>query len=240
MTKTFVQDRNSAFFSLDEKKIRAFCKKYNKIIPDNPVVFWAAVYKSVLAISDTPADVRKKAEDWLDSHGFIKGLVPIDYLPKPPEPKRYSRDDFEHKILPHDFYEFGERLLNWVIDGDRRYMACMYNDFVKTESSTSFKASAFNVLRRQYGSSTIVRIELPKATNVLECRHIYLCFDSESKKLMYFTSELSKDGAFFLCAWTKSHAHLLFKKEHVLDEFDRVAELFQNLAGYEPMMEAMM
>ena len=27
---------------------------------------------------------------------------------------------------------------------------------------------------------------------------------------------------------------------HVLDEFDRVAELFQNLAGYEPMMEAVM
>ena len=39
MSSTFVKDRDAALLSLDENKIRAFCRKYNVQISDNPLVF---------------------------------------------------------------------------------------------------------------------------------------------------------------------------------------------------------
>ena len=67
---TYVKDRDKALLSLDEQQIRAFCKKYKVQISDNPVIFWAGVYKAVLAMKKSPEETRKKAEDWLDAHGF--------------------------------------------------------------------------------------------------------------------------------------------------------------------------
>lgn len=45
----FVKERNEALFSLDRKKIEAYCAKYGDSdsanVPD--VVFWAGVYKAI-------------------------------------------------------------------------------------------------------------------------------------------------------------------------------------------------
>ena len=97
------------------------------------------------------------------------------------------------------------------------------------------------MLRRKYAETTIVRIELPKPSMVTECRRIYLCRDEATGSLLYFTSELSAQGTYFLCAWTKNHAHLLLRMEpDGRSEFDTVAELFGELAGFEPAVTAAM
>lgn len=70
----FLRDRNEALFSLDEKKIRKYCQKYGVVMPENERVFWAGVYKSILAIPDSPSHLRRKAENWLDSHGFKRTI----------------------------------------------------------------------------------------------------------------------------------------------------------------------
>ena len=61
MKNSFVHDRDEALLSLDEKKIRAFTRKYNISISDNPIVFWASVYKAVLAMKHCPEDIRRQA-----------------------------------------------------------------------------------------------------------------------------------------------------------------------------------
>ena len=89
MKNTFVQDRDRALLSLDELKIRAFCRKYSISISDNPVVFWASIYKSVLAMKNCPSHIRKQAEDWLDSHGFHRGFENV--TPAPERTERFPR-----------------------------------------------------------------------------------------------------------------------------------------------------
>lgn len=236
MNDTYIKDRDEALLSLDEKKIRAFCKKYNVQLSGNPVVFWGSVYKAILAMENCPADTHRKAEDWLDSHGLQRGISAVEEREEKPD--RFPRHSLEHVILPMEFYRWGDRLLNQVIDGDRHYMADLYGQAVEA-SVRAFKPNFFKVLRRKYAETTIVRIDLPKPKQVTECRRIYLCRDEGTNKLMYFTSELSAQGTYYLCAWTKNHAHLLLRMEPAFSsEFDTVANLFHELAGYEPAVTA--
>lgn len=237
MSSTFVKDRDAALLSLDENKIRSFCRKYNVRISDNPLVFWASVYKSILAMKNSPADIRKTAEDWLDSHGFHREIGPVDVESKTPE--RIPRHAFEHVIFPSEFYKWGQTMMNQVIDGGQYYLAEAYRFVDDQETAlTQYKPKNFKVLVRDYpvdnGKTVVARLELPKPTQITECRRIYLCRNEATGKCMYFTSELSAQRTYYLCAWTKNHSHLLLCMEPVDSEFDRVAELFGELADYEP------
>ncbi len=242
MSSEFVKERNEALFPLDEHKIRAFSKKYNCMMSDDPIVFWASVYKSVLAIKNCPADVRAKAESWLDDHGFRRT---IDYVEdrSEEETERIERHTFEHVTFPCAFYDWGQKMINNVVDGSRGYLADLYSHVEYADKAIRpYKPKHFNVLPRRYeaedGAKMIVRIDLPKPANVLECRRIYLCRSEGTGKLMYFTSELSMEGTNYLCAWTKNHAHMLLRMGSVDNEFDTVAQLFGELADYEPVPQA--
>ena len=68
----FVKERNEALFSLDEKKIRAYSRKYKVPMSKHPTVFWASVYKAIANITNAPEDLKAQAEEWLDSHGFSR------------------------------------------------------------------------------------------------------------------------------------------------------------------------
>ena len=69
---SFVKERNDALFSLDRKKIEAYCAKHgdhdSADVPD--IVFWAGVYKAICAIKNAPEDKVRIARTWLSAHGF--------------------------------------------------------------------------------------------------------------------------------------------------------------------------
>ena len=44
----FVKERNEALFSLDRPTIEAYLKKRGMGVPENDIIFWAAVYKSIV------------------------------------------------------------------------------------------------------------------------------------------------------------------------------------------------
>ena len=237
MSIGFVKERDDALLSLDENKIRAFCRKYHVQLSDNPLVFWASVYKSILAMRNSPADIREKAEAWLDSHGFHRDIGPVDAEPEAPE--RIPRHAFEHVIFPSEFYKWGQTMMNQVIDGNQYYLAEAYRNVEDRETAmTAYKPKHFKVLVRDYpadnGKTVIARLELPRPTEVTECRRIYLCRNDATGECLYFTSELSMQGTYYLCAWTRNHSHLLISIYPVPSEFDRVAELFTELVGFEP------
>ena len=72
MREAFVKERNDALFSLDRKKIEAYCAKHGDTetaeLPDQ--LFWAGVYKAICAIRNAPEDKVREARTWLTSHGF--------------------------------------------------------------------------------------------------------------------------------------------------------------------------
>ncbi|MDE7389521.1 MAG: hypothetical protein K2M82_01055 [Lachnospiraceae bacterium] len=66
----FVKERNEALFSLDERKIRAYAKKYGIKLPTTEKGFWGGVYKAICNIPDAPPDLKQKAKEWLDDSGL--------------------------------------------------------------------------------------------------------------------------------------------------------------------------
>lgn len=67
---SFVKERNEVLFSLDKKRIESYLRKRGCEVPDNEIVFWAGVYKSICHITDAPADLVLKAKTWLFEHGM--------------------------------------------------------------------------------------------------------------------------------------------------------------------------
>jgi len=66
----FIRERNEALLSLDRNKIEAYLKKYKESIPKNENVFWAAIHKARLAVTDFSEDVKEVSREWLTEHGF--------------------------------------------------------------------------------------------------------------------------------------------------------------------------
>lgn len=68
--KRYAKERNRAFLSLDEKKIRAFCKKYGLPIPNGELAFWAGVHKVVYHTTAATPEQRAASAKWLNENGF--------------------------------------------------------------------------------------------------------------------------------------------------------------------------
>ena len=69
-TQSWVEERNAVLFSLNERKIKNYCKKYDLPVPDDKTVFWAGVYKMILEIPTAPVKLKTQAAQWLGEHGF--------------------------------------------------------------------------------------------------------------------------------------------------------------------------
>lgn len=74
----FVKERNEALFSLDRQRIEEYLKAHGMEIPENDIVFWAGVYKSIYNIKDAPAELKEKALSWLHGHG-MHGEIRLSY-----------------------------------------------------------------------------------------------------------------------------------------------------------------
>lgn len=66
----FVKGRNEVLFSLDRNRIGAYLRKRGCDVPDDDIVFWAGVYKSICNITSAPDELVQKARAWLHAHGM--------------------------------------------------------------------------------------------------------------------------------------------------------------------------
>lgn len=70
--KRFTAQRDEAFLSLDEQKIRNFCIKWNgHDMPTNMEVFWRAVHKAITGNMNLPIEFRKKSKKYLIDRGLM-------------------------------------------------------------------------------------------------------------------------------------------------------------------------
>ncbi len=77
---SFVKERNEVLFSLDRDRIEAYFGNQGVELPENDIVFWAGVYKSICNITDAPAELVQKAQDWLHAHGMSE-RINLQYSP---------------------------------------------------------------------------------------------------------------------------------------------------------------
>ena len=173
----------------------------------------------------------------LSDPGKRKGSHPgkeihMNYRPAP------ERHTFEHVSFPCAFYEYGKQILEHARKEKSSYLMHLYNDGTSEGKHKPFRSSEFAVLSKTCvtdGSiKNILRLTLPKPQRTLECRYIYLCHKPSTGDILYFTSELSAQGGYYLCAWTKDHSHLLLNMDADKNELDFIAESFDELAGFDP------
>lgn len=67
--KNFVQERDAALLSLDEKRIKTYCRAWGVPIPNSNEVFWRAVHKAVCNITSASTEQRRRSAQWLVAHG---------------------------------------------------------------------------------------------------------------------------------------------------------------------------
>ena len=75
-----IKERNEAFSSMDEEKIRAYCKKCKIEIPEDDTVFWAGVHKTVCDLFIYEDDVISldqfnESFNWLIKRGFTPSIT---------------------------------------------------------------------------------------------------------------------------------------------------------------------
>lgn len=80
MNKDFIEDRNEAFASGDEEKIKAYCKKYHIDIPKDKETFLAGIHKTICNLflnPDTTITLKQfnKSFDWLVDHGYNPSIT---------------------------------------------------------------------------------------------------------------------------------------------------------------------
>ena len=70
MLDVLIKERNDALFSLDRKKIEAFCAAHGDTekqeLPDP--IFWESVYKAICSMKNAPKDKVRVARAWLEAH----------------------------------------------------------------------------------------------------------------------------------------------------------------------------
>jgi hypothetical protein len=72
----FNRERNEAFLSLDEQKIRIHQRKWNgKEMSNDMRIFWASVHKAITGVQSLPTEFRKQSKAWLDA----RSLKSLDY-----------------------------------------------------------------------------------------------------------------------------------------------------------------
>lgn len=76
----FTEDRNNAFFSMDETKIKEYCVKYDVPIPDDEITFWAGVHKvicNLFLLEDSPVSMEQYLESyhWLEDNGYSPDIT---------------------------------------------------------------------------------------------------------------------------------------------------------------------
>lgn len=71
LIEQFTKERDEAFLSLDESKIRAYHRKWSgKELPSNMDVFWGAIHKAITGATGLPIDFRRKSKAYLDERGL--------------------------------------------------------------------------------------------------------------------------------------------------------------------------
>ena len=124
------------------------------------------------------------------------------------------RYEFEHSVLPRYFYTNRAMSIWHLLGNPGKFMVEAYRQCCKAAdcepasyAESDFSENHFSI-EKDGDTVLIVRLLLPQPTDIPLCRAILLCYERDSDRQMYFTSELSETGTFFLCSWSEDGVHV--------------------------------
>lgn len=76
----FIKDRDEAFASGDEEKVKEYCKKYEINIPEDETIFKAGMHKSICNMylmpdSKISLEQYERSHNWLIANGFTPSIT---------------------------------------------------------------------------------------------------------------------------------------------------------------------
>ncbi len=144
---------------------------------------------------------------------------------------RSTRFKLAHIVLPSTMHELSEGLFSYLQREKENALPLLYR--MAGTDPCPYPASSFSVdytrLQAEDRDIQVIRITMPQPEEVGDCRSAYLCREMLHGQMLYFTSELSKDGVFPLHVWMTSRVHLYFGAFPDAEEFDHVVTLFKEL-----------
>lgn len=143
------------------------------------------------------------------------------------------RYGFEHRLLPHLLYEGGQSMISAILKERGKIFQDLYEVMYQDEV-VGVSAEDFDVNQRMFANGdddevVVIRVSMPKPVQTPECRAVYFCSNKKGCETLYFTSELSAEGEYHLCAWTEQREHLNFGKDKTTEDFETVASLYKEL-----------
>ena len=143
-----------------------------------------------------------------------------------------ARKTVEHQIIPEALYSSGPLLMSKFLEDPRCHIKSFYYQNGFGNIFDLFDADDFTESHAVYRHGTrsvfLIRVAMPAPESAPLCRAVYLCYNDQNGDDFYFTSELNKQGSFFLCGRDHDGTHILFGDAPATakEEFDKVAEIY--------------
>lgn len=147
-----------------------------------------------------------------------------------------ARYEFEHKLLPWFLFQEKSEFISTIMKEREDIIHSLWDFFIyrRTGEQYPYSESDITFVPRIYmngdDSRMIIRIGMPTPLSNLLCRYVYLCYDSKTGSIAYFTSERSVSAMipYMLCGWSPNGMHLNYGQAPVdpEDEFEMVIQIF--------------
>lgn len=139
----------------------------------------------------------------------------------------------EHKWLPWFYYNSSKGVTKLLAEGGGALFVDLLNEMNQDDSQyhCPFSADDFHIeIRTDIESNvTFYQINMPQLQEPLLCRRVYLVHSGDFSSRFIYTIELTKNGDYWICGWSKENAHFVFDgklTDDNEDEFTQVKKLF--------------
>lgn len=121
-----------------------------------------------------------------------------------------ARYIFEHKVLPHYFFQDKQEFLGALMQQQATLLALMMRDVCQElEVECAYQSSDYTVellqIREDYYA---IRVTMPQPSEVPQCFRIYMVFNQACSQQAYFTVEYGEAGQRFMCGWNTVGEHV--------------------------------
>ena len=134
------------------------------------------------------------------------------------------RYNFEHRMLPRQFYLAPERTMDSLMGTGLYDIWCSYT--AENTFDTTFRAGDFSARELMRDSSVrMLMLTMPVPNETLLCYRIYLCLDPDSGKAGYYTAEYDRHEGFYdegclICGWNPDRTHSFYTEGRILPDED--------------------
>jgi len=143
----------------------------------------------------------------------------------------HSRYNLEHIVLPKTMYELSEGLFGYILRERENALPLLYK--MAGADPCPYPLSDFQVdssqIRIENQDVRIIRISMPPAKSIADCRAVYLCRNAKNNQMLYFTSELSRNGDYLIHVWMTERVHICFRSAPADAELNYVVSLYKEL-----------